>query len=98
MYIHFVDFEKAFDLVHKDSLWVIMKKYEIPKKLVKMVNTLYDDFQCSATEDNETTAPFSYDDWNQISCCMSGFLFLLIIDLVINRQSKKRQQEVHHYA
>lgn len=27
MYIHIVDFEKAFDSVQRDSLWVKMKKY-----------------------------------------------------------------------
>lgn len=35
MYIHFVDFEKAFDLVARE-VW------NIPKKLTKMVNALYD--------------------------------------------------------
>ena len=27
LYINFVDFEKAFDLVHQESLWNIMKAY-----------------------------------------------------------------------
>lgn len=42
VYIHFVDFR----LGAQRHLLVIMKKYEIhvPKKLIKMVNTLYDDF------------------------------------------------------
>ena len=29
LYIHFVGFEKAFDSVHRSSLWVIMKQYGI---------------------------------------------------------------------
>ena len=34
MYIHFVDFEKAFDSIHRNSLWTIMKKnMEFPKNL-----------------------------------------------------------------
>lgn len=43
----------------KKSLWIIMKKYGIPNKLSQMVKALYDDFQCSVIEDNETTAHFS---------------------------------------
>ena len=31
-YVHFVDFEKAFDSVHRESLWNIMKSYGIPHK------------------------------------------------------------------
>lgn len=41
------------------SLWIIMKKYGIPNKLTQMVKALYDDFQCSVIEDNETTSLFS---------------------------------------
>ena len=55
VYIHFVDFEKAFDSVHRDSLWVIMKKNGIPQKLIRMVQTLYEDFQCAVVDENETT-------------------------------------------
>ena len=29
-YAHFVDFEKAFDSVHRKGLWIIMKAYSIP--------------------------------------------------------------------
>ena len=45
LYIHFVDFEKAFDSIHRDSLWIIMRLYGIPQKLIQMVKTLYEDFQ-----------------------------------------------------
>ena len=34
LYVHFVDFEKAFDSIHLDSLWIIMSKYGVPQKLI----------------------------------------------------------------
>lgn len=59
MYIRFEDLEKAFNSVHRHSLWVIINKiYGIPQKLIKMVKALYDDFQCSVMENNEITASF----------------------------------------
>ena len=30
LYIHFVDFEKGFDSVHRESLWNVMRSYGIP--------------------------------------------------------------------
>ena len=45
LYLGFVDFEKTFDSVHRESLWIIMKKYGIPEKLVRMVKLFYDGFQ-----------------------------------------------------
>ncbi|XP_062604700.1 uncharacterized protein LOC134266492 [Saccostrea cucullata] len=81
LYIHFVDFEKAFDSVHRDNLWVIMKKYGIPRKLIMMVKALYDNFQCSVIDDNVTTDPFPVKQ----GCWMPGFLFLLVIDWVMQQ-------------
>ena len=50
-----------------------------------MVKALYEDFQCSVIEDNETTAPFPVITGVKQGCCMSGFLFLLIIDWVMQQ-------------
>ncbi|KAI4901974.1 hypothetical protein NFI96_006075 [Prochilodus magdalenae] len=85
LYVHFVDFEKAFDSIHRDSLWIIMRHYGIPQKLIQMVKTLYEDFQCSVIVDNETTDWFPVITRVKQRCCMSGFLFLLIIDWVMRK-------------
>ncbi|KAJ8333487.1 hypothetical protein SKAU_G00414950 [Synaphobranchus kaupii] len=37
LYLNFIDFEKAFDSIHRESLWEIMKKYGIPEKIVRMI-------------------------------------------------------------
>ena len=53
-YLNFVDFEKAFDSIYRESLWVIMAKYGIPEKIVKMVRVFYDDFKCAVEDQGET--------------------------------------------
>jgi len=85
LHVHFVDFEKAFDSLHRDSLWTIMRQYGIPQKLIQMVKTLYEDFQCSIMDENETTDWFPVKTGVKQECCMSGFLFLLVIDWVMWR-------------
>ena len=37
----FVDFEKAFDSVHRETLWKLMAHYGIPKKIIRLVNTYH---------------------------------------------------------
>ena len=32
----FVDFQKAYDSIHRDSLWKIMREFQIPLKLINM--------------------------------------------------------------
>ena len=41
LYICFVDFEKAFDSVHRETLWKLLKIYGIPDKLVNMIKAMY---------------------------------------------------------
>jgi len=40
LYVCFVDFEKAFDSVHGETLWRLLASYGIPVKLVDMVKTM----------------------------------------------------------
>ena len=48
LYIAFVDFEKAFDSMHRESLWKIMESCGIPRKIIHMVQMLYEDSEtCS---------------------------------------------------
>ena len=79
-YAHFVDFEKAFDSVHCEGLWRIMKAYSIPDKLIRMVKIMYDDFECSVLEEDEQTRWFKITTGVKQGCAMSGFLFLLTVD------------------
>ena len=53
--------------------------YGIQKKLIRMVKTLYENFQCLVIDDGEKTEWFSIMTGVKQSCCMSGFLFLLAI-------------------
>ena len=83
LYLNFIDFEKAFDSVHRESLWAIMKAYGIPGKIITLVKALYDNFQCSVIEDGEVTEWFEIKTGVKQGCNMSGFLFLLVIDWIM---------------
>ena len=53
IYVNFIDFEKAFDSVHRDSLWIIMRKYGIPEKIMRTIQLFYADFQCAVEDQGE---------------------------------------------
>ena len=83
LYVNFIDFEKAFDSVDRDSLWLIMRSYGIPSKIVMIVKALYDDFECAAVNSQDTTQWFKIKTGVKQGYNMSGLLFLLVVDWVM---------------
>ena len=85
-YVHFIDFEKAFDSVHRESLWVIMEKYGIPEKIIRIVRLFYEDFQCALDDQSKTGELFKFKTGVKQGCNLSGFIFLLIMDWILRRR------------
>lgn len=46
LYINFVDYEKAFDILDKESLWGLMRQYPIPEKFVTLICSTYEGMTC----------------------------------------------------
>ena len=44
--INFIDNEKAFYSIDRETLWKIMRHYGIPQKLVTLVEKMYDGTTC----------------------------------------------------
>ena len=42
LYVCFIDFKKAFDLIDRYTLWLILKKYGIRGKMYKAVKSMYE--------------------------------------------------------
>ena len=46
LYACFIDYEKAFDCIHRESLWDILRSYGIPEKIITIIIALYTDQGC----------------------------------------------------
>ena len=89
--VNFVDFEKAFDSVFREALWNIMKEYGIPEKLIIMIRTLYDNFQCAVLHEGKLSPYFLVETGVKQGCLLSGLLFLLVIDWLMKRTTENRR-------
>ncbi|PIK45536.1 hypothetical protein BSL78_17607 [Apostichopus japonicus] len=87
-YQNFIDYEKAFDSIHRDSLWEIMRQYGIPGKIINIVKIMYSDSVCAVLDDGEVTEWFQVKTGVKQGCVMSGFLFLLVIDWMMRETTK----------
>ena len=83
LYANFIDFEKAFDSIHRDSLWKILRPYGILSKLVNIIKMLYSDFKSQVICNAALTDAFSVTTGVKQGFILSPFLFILGIDWVM---------------
>ena len=85
LYINFIDFQKAFDSLNRDSLWKILRHYGLPTKNISLIKSFYDNFQCSIGNNN---LQFQVKTGVRQGCVMSATLFNLAIDWVMSKTTQ----------
>ena len=58
LYVNFVDFRKAFDTVDRTTIWRIMRHYGIPQKIVKEIQSLYENTTCHVIHNADLSPSF----------------------------------------
>ena len=81
----FIDFKKAFDSVHRPSLWKILKYYGIPN----IFKALYINSSCCVKTASGYTEFFEIVSGVRQGCILSPFLFIIVIDFVMYRTMDK---------
>ncbi|PVD27306.1 hypothetical protein C0Q70_12461 [Pomacea canaliculata] len=59
LYITFVDFEKAFDSVDRETIWKLMQHYGFPPKFMDIIRQLYENSTCRVIHKGKLTDPFA---------------------------------------
>ena len=83
LHINFIDFSKAFDSVHRDSLWKILEYYGIPPKLVRLIKMFYDDYRCAVRQPGVNPEWFEVQSGVRQGCVISPFLFIIAVDYLM---------------
>ena len=80
--------EKAFDSVHRTSLWKILRQYGIPQKIVYIITLFYNNLTCCV---QNSSSSFAVNSGVRQGCVMSSFLFILIIDWIMKNGTEKER-------
>lgn len=83
--VNFIDFKKAFDSVHRESLWLIARSFGIPPRFIAIFKNLYRESSCCVQTDTGHTSFFGIETGVRQGCILSPFLFLLAMDFVMRR-------------
>ena len=92
--INVIDFQKAFDSVHRESLWKILQACGLPPKIIYLIKMFYDNFECSIILGNTTTEAFPVKSGVRQGCILSPILFLVTIDWVMRQSISLRSRGI----
>jgi len=85
LYTTFVDFEKAFDSIDRDTIWRLMQHYGFPPKFIQIIKQLYEDSTCQIIHNGKLTDPFKVKTGVRQGCMLSPTIFLIVIDWIMKR-------------
>ena len=81
----FVDFQKAYDSIHRDGLYTIMAEFGIPQELVKMAAICLDGVRSRVQMGNRRGDPFGVNTGLRQGDGLSPLLFNLVLEWVVRR-------------
>ena len=93
LYINYVDFEKAFDSIHRECLCRILRAYGIPQ-IVLVINSFYNNFKCRV---GNSESSFDVKTDVRQGCPMSALLFNLAIDWVMRQTTSDRVRGIRWF-
>ena len=94
LYISFIDFEKTFDIVDRETMWKLLRHYGVPKKIVSLIRCTFQDMSCRIAHAGQLSESFEVKTGVQQRCLLSPFLFLLVIDWIMKTTTTGRNNGI----
>lgn len=94
LYVNFIDYEKAFDSVDRQTLWKLLRYYGVPQKIVSIIRNSYEGMTCRVVHGQQLTDAFEVRTGVRQGCLLSPFLFLLAIDWVMKTSTQQRRNGI----
>ena len=89
LYLSFVDFEKAFDSLRRDTMWRALKQFGIPSKIINIIRVIYKEYKCQVIHEGKITKPFNVKTGVRQGCLLSPIIFIMVLDGVMRKSTKK---------
>ena len=86
----FIDFKQAYDSIHRPSLWSILNDFNIPVKLIRLIQMCYRNTRCRVKVAGELTDSFSIQGGLKQGCCLSTLLFNLSLEWIVRQTPMTR--------
>ena len=83
--VNFIDFKKAFDSLHRNSMWKILRSYGLPMKIINMIKLLYEGSKSCVRVGGTNTDYFDITSGVKQGDVLSPILFIVVVDWILRR-------------
>ena len=91
LYINFVDYEKAFDSLDRETLWKLLRHYGVPTKIVTIIRNSYEGLTCKVVHGGQLSETFQVRTGVRQGCLLSPFPFLMAIDWITKTSTARKR-------
>jgi sorting nexin-29 len=95
LFIIFVNFKQAYDSINRQQLWTALRNFEIPEKLVRMIEICNSYTYCRVRYQGELSLQFEVQSGLKQSDAMSPVLFNLALEQVMRDMSVCHEMELN---
>ena len=79
----YVDFKKAFDSVHRETLWELLRLRGVPNEILRLIRALYTDTESAVRWGGDTSDSFPVSTGVRQGCVLAPSLFGVCMDRVM---------------
>ena len=72
LYISFIDYEKAFDSVARETMWKLLRHCGVPKKIISLIRCTFQDMSCKIAHAGQLSESFEVKTGVQQGCLLSS--------------------------
>ena len=83
--LNFVDFRKAFDCIHRPTMWKVLRHYGIPRKIVSLIEALFRGSESCVRVGQEHTDWFGIRTGVRQGDVLSPLLFNIVLDYTMKK-------------
>ena len=94
LYVNFVDYEKAFDSLDRETLWKLLRHYGVPVKFVNLIRNSYEGLSCRVVHEGKLSEMFEVKTGVRQGCLLSPFLFILSIDWIMRLATNQKRNGI----
>jgi len=90
----FIDFKKAFDLIHRGKMMQILRAYGIPPNLLRAIERMYTNTKARVISPDEHTELFDITAGVLQGDTLAPFLFIIVLDHAMRQAISGREEEL----